>query len=77
MIPKKYPEVLDIAIVDEAFGDKHHIYKIFLGVETEDLKKLNRNEVRDYVKQISKYILDYNENIEYIHFWNIEKKTEL
>jgi len=71
LFSERYPDISGIQVVDDDYNDIHK-YKIFLGVKYGDLSKLNTDEVRDYVKQISKYVLGHNESIYQILFYNID-----
>jgi hypothetical protein len=71
MLSEKYPDISGIQVTDEDWGYTHQ-YKVFLGVKYNVLSKLNADEVRDYVIQISKYILGSNESIYQVVFYDPE-----
>ncbi len=71
LVPEQYPEISGIKVVDDDW-DNIHKYKVFLGVKYGDLSKLDTDDVRDYVKQISKYVLGHNESIYQILFYNTD-----
>ena len=60
--------------IDDSYGDGDdgHKYKIFLGVKPNDISAFDNDEVRDYVRHISKYVLGDNETIQQILFYNSE-----
>ena len=72
MLSKKYPDISGIQVTDDDSGGSHKYYKVFLGVKYDVLSKLNDDEVRDDVKQISKYILGRNESILQVVFYDPE-----
>ena len=71
MLSEKYPDISGIQVTDEDWGYTNQ-YKVFLGVKYNVLSKLNSDEVRDYVIQISKYILGSNESIYQVVFYDPE-----
>ena len=72
LIPEKYPVISNIRIIDDSYGDYEdgHKYKIFLGVRPNDISAFDNDEVRDYVRHVSKYVLGDNETIQQILFYN-------
>jgi hypothetical protein len=74
LIPEKYSVISNIKIIDDSYGDYEdgHKYKVFLGVKPNDISAFDNDEVRDYVRHISKYVLGDNETIQQILFYNPE-----
>ena len=70
LVPEQYPDISGIIVVEDEW-DGTHKYKIFLGIEPEKFE-FSTSDVRDYVKQISKYVLGNNETISQILFYNSE-----
>ena len=72
LVPEKYPVISIITIIDDSYcdGDDGHKYKIFLGVRPNDISAFDNDEVRDYVRHVSKYVLGDNETIQQILFYN-------
>ena len=71
LIPEKYPVISGISVIDDEWDDTHR-YKIFLGVRPADISKFDNDDVRDYVRNVSKYVLGDNESIYQILFYNSE-----
>ena len=71
LVPKEYPGISGINVVDDEWGGIHK-YKIFLGAKPADYNKFDKDNVRDYVNRISKYVLGKYENIGQILFYNSE-----
>jgi predicted RecB family nuclease len=67
LVPEKYPVISNIRIIDDYVI--HH-YKVFLGVRPNDISAFDNDEVRDYVRHVSKYVLGDNETIQQILFYN-------
>jgi hypothetical protein len=69
MLPEKYPKVLDIKVFEgyDGYGIDNH-FRIYLGVKYADLEEMDSSEVRDYVKEISKYVLKGNESLQIVFF---------
>jgi len=73
LIPEKYPVISKINIIDDSYDyDDSHKYKVFLGVKPSDFGEFDNDDVRDYVRQVSKYVLGNNETIHQILFYNSE-----
>ena len=74
LVPEKYPVISNIRIIDDSYGVDYisHHYKVFLGVRPNDTSAFDNDEVRDYVKHVSKYVLGDNETIQQILFYNPE-----
>ena len=72
LVPEKYPVISNITIIDDSYGVDYisHHYKVFLGVRPNDISAFDNDEVRDYVKHVSKYVLGDNETIQQILFYN-------
>ena len=71
LVPEKYPGISGIKVVDDEWNDTHK-YKVFLGFRPEDTDVFARQDARDYVKQISKYVLGNNETLGQVLFYNID-----
>ena len=69
MVPEKYPMVLDIKVFEDSdpYNNRNN-YRIYLGVKYADLEGMDSSEVRDYVKEISKYVLKGNESLQIVFF---------
>ena len=75
LVPQKYPVISNIRIIDDSYGDDDYVthkYKVFLGVRPNDISAFDNDEVRDYVRHVSKYVLGDNETIQQILFYNPE-----
>ena len=70
MVPQKYPMVLDIQVIDDSYYYVKN-YIIYLGVVPNDLELLRSSDIREYVKDVSRYVLKGHENIQII-FYNPE-----
>jgi hypothetical protein len=69
MIPEKYPMVSDIKVFEDShLYDNGNNFRIYLGVEYKDLEKMMPSEVRDYVRDISKYVLKGHETLQIVFF---------
>jgi len=71
LLSEEYPDISSVQVTDDEWDDNHK-YKVFLGVKYGDLNKLDTDDVRDYVKRISKYVLGSNESIYQILFYNTD-----
>ena len=75
LVPEKYPVISKINVIDDSYdvGDYvTHKYKVFLGVNPSDFKSFDNDDVRNYVRSVSKYVLGDNETIHQILFYNSE-----
>jgi hypothetical protein len=75
LVSEKYPVISNIRIIDDSYADDDdviHKYKVFLGVKYKDISAFDNDEVRDYVRHVSKYVLGDNETIQQILFYNPE-----
>jgi len=70
MVPQKYAMVLDIQVIDDSYYYVKN-YIIYLGVVPNDLELLRSSDIREYVKDVSRYVLKGHENIQII-FYNPE-----
>jgi hypothetical protein len=71
LIPEKYPVISNIKIIDDSYTfEDSHKYKVFLGVRPNDISAFDNDDVRDYVRHVSKYVLGDNETIQQILFYN-------
>jgi hypothetical protein len=69
MVPEKYPMVSDIKVFEDSdFNSNVSNFRIYLGVEYKDLETMMPSDVRDYVKDISKYVLKGNETLQIVFF---------
>ena len=69
MVPKKYPVVLDIKVIDDSYEyNDIKKYLIYLGVGPEELERLRSSDVRDYVKEVSRYVLQGDETLRVVFF---------
>ena len=69
MVPEKYPMVSDIKIIDDSYEyDNRTNYLIYLGVSPEELERLRSSDVRDYVEDVSRYVLKGNETMRIVFF---------
>ena len=72
MIPQKYPMVSDIKVIDDSYEyDNSTNYLIYLGVTPDELETLRNSDVRDYVEEVSRYVLKGDETLRII-FYNPE-----
>jgi hypothetical protein len=72
MVPEKYPMVLDIKVIDDSYEYHNSTkYNIYLGVTPDELETLRNSDVRDYVEDVSRYVLNGNETLRII-FYNPE-----
>jgi len=72
MVPEKYPMVLDIKVIDDSYEyDNSTNYLIYLGVNPDELEVLSSSDVRDYIEDVSRYVLKGNETLRII-FYNPE-----
>ena len=71
MLSEEYPDISSVQVVDDDW-DNIHKYKVFLGVKPADISKFDNDDVRDYVRNVSKYVLGDNESIYQILFYNSE-----
>ena len=69
MVPEKYPMVSDIKVIDDSYSyDNVKNYIIYLGVIPDDLELLRSSDVRDYVEDVSRYVLKGNETMRIVFF---------
>ena len=69
MVPEKYPMVSDIKVIDDSYEYHNSIkYNIYLGVSPDDLETLRSSDVRDYVQDVSRYVLKGNETLRIVFF---------
>jgi len=69
MVPEKYPMVSDIKVIDDSYEfDSTKMYKIYLGVTPDELEVLRSSDVRDYVEEVSRYVLQGGEFMRIIFF---------
>jgi len=72
MVPEKYPMVSDIKVIDDSYEyDNSTNYLIYLGVSPNELEELISSDVRDYIENVSRYVLNGNETLRII-FYNPE-----
>ena len=69
MVPEKYPMVSDIGVIDDSYSyDNVKNYIIYLGVIPEELERLRSSDVRDYIEEVSRYVLKGDETLRVIFF---------
>jgi hypothetical protein len=69
MVPKKYPMVSRIQVIDDSYEYDNGInYLIYLGVSPEELERLRSSDVRDYVRDVSIYVLKGDETLRVVFF---------
>jgi hypothetical protein len=69
MVPEKYPMVTSIKVIDDSYEyDNGKNYIIYLGVVPDDLDGLHRSDVRDYVREVSSYVLKGDEALGIVFF---------
>jgi hypothetical protein len=72
MVPEKYPMVSGIKVIDDSYEYHNSIkYNIYLGVIPDELETLRNSDVRDYVEEVSRYVLKGDETLRII-FYNPE-----
>ena len=72
MVPEKYPIVSGIKVIDDSYEYHNSIkYNIYLGVIPDELETLSNLDVREYIEDVSRYVLNGNESLRII-FYNPE-----
>ncbi len=73
MVKKKYPFVKTVRVIEDNFYDKV-FFKVYIGAKYNDLygEKNSSNDIKDYVKNLSKYILSKNEEVTQVNFYDPE-----
>jgi hypothetical protein len=73
MVMKKYSFVKNVRVIEDTFYDKFY-YKVFVGAKYDDLflEGGKSNEIKDYVKNLSKYILSKDEEVTQVNFYDPE-----
>ena len=72
MVPEKYPIVLSIKVIDDSYEYHNSTkYNIYLGVSPDELETLRSSDVRDYIEDVSRYVLKGNETLRIV-FYNPE-----
>jgi|688.fasta_scaffold44473_4 hypothetical protein len=66
MLPANYPFIDGVKVIDEYYNDIRH-HKVFIGIKDGETR-LGSETIRDYVKELSKYIFDKNEKVGQILF---------
>jgi hypothetical protein len=71
MVMKKYSFVKNVRVIEDTFYDKFY-YKVFVGAKYNDLflEEGKSDEIKDYVKNLSKYILSTDEEVTQIVFYD-------
>ena len=67
MLPANYPFIDGVKVIDEYHNDIRY-HKVFIGIKYYGETKLGIESIRDYVKELSKYIFDKNTLIFYISY---------
>jgi hypothetical protein len=69
MVPEKYPMVSDIKVIDDSYEyDNSTNYLIYLGVTPDELEVLSNSDVRDYIEDVSRYVLKGNETLRIVFY---------
>jgi len=69
MVPEKYPMVSRIQVIDDSSEYSNGInYLIYLGVGPEELERLRSSDVRDYIEEVSRYVLKGDETLRVVFF---------
>jgi len=69
MVPKKYPMISDIKVIDDSYEyDDSKNYIINLGVSPDELERLSNSDVRDYIEDVSRYVLKGNETLRIVFY---------
>ena len=69
MVPEKYPMVSRIQVIDDSSEYDNGInYLIYLGVSPEELERLRSSDVRDYIEEVSRYVLKGDETLRVVFF---------
>lgn len=73
MVMKKYPFVKNVRVIEDDFYHKL-FFKVFVGAKYDDLflEGGKSNEIKDYVKNLSKYILSKDEEVTQVNFYDPE-----
>ena len=67
LVPEKYPMVSDIKVIDDSYYYVKN-YIIYLGVVPKDLELLRSSDVRDYVENVSRYVLKGSEKLRIVFY---------
>ena len=67
MVPEKYPIVSGIKVIDDSYYYVKN-YIIYLGVVPNDLELLRSSDVRDYVENVSHYVLKGGEKLRIVFY---------
>ena len=66
MVPEKFPKTV---VIDDSYRyDNRKNYLIYLGVSPEELERLRSSDVRDYIEEVSRYVLEGNETLRILFF---------
>ena len=72
MVPEKYPMVSGIKVINDSYEyDNSTNYLIYLGVSPDELERLSNSDVRDYIEEVSRYVLKGDETLRIV-FYNPE-----
>ena len=72
MVPKKYPVVLDIKVIDDSYEyNDIEKYTVFLGINYNEYDRNSGSDIREYVREVSSYVLQGDETLK-ILFYNPE-----
>ena len=67
MVPEKYPIVLSIKVIDDSYENyydkKYTSYTVYLGVSYGTLKDTISSDIREYVRDVSRYVLKGDESL--------------
>ena len=72
MVPEKYPMVSGVKVIDDSHEyDNSTNYLIYLGVIPDELETLSNLDVREYIEEVSRYVLKGDETMRVV-FYNPE-----
>jgi len=72
MVPDKYPMVSGIKVINDSYEyDNSTNYLIYLGVSPDELERLSNSDVREYIEEVSRYVLKGDETMRIV-FYNPE-----
>ena len=64
MVPEKYPIVSSIKVIDDSYENSYHRkYIVYLGVSYGALKDTISSDIREYVRDVSRYVLKGDESL--------------
>jgi len=69
LLKKRYPSIIEVKVDTDDMDDITY-YKIFVGIKYNDLFELDDERVRDDIKDLSKNVLNPNEKIYAIKYFD-------